>query len=76
MEKITLRQLTEEIERDGRTIAVGDFDSMSDFLFYFDVHYKPLLKELQENWSGDKSRSGKRFFAQDILSLFGEDGED
>ena len=61
----TLRQLAEQ---ENNEISAGEFESLNSFFSYFDIHYKPILEELQKSWHG--SDTAKRFFADDMLKLF------
>lgn len=65
---MTLRQLIEEAEQSGTIISSDKWGSMTDFLLYFDIHYKPLLEQLEREWAG--AEGAKRFFASDILEIF------
>jgi len=62
----TLRQLAKQ---ENNEISAGEFESLQSFFAYYDIHYKPILEELQKSWSGIDS--AKRFFADDMLKLFG-----
>lgn len=62
----TLRQLAEQ---QNTEISAGEFESLQSFFAYYDIHYKPILEELQKSWSGIDN--AKRFFADDMLALFG-----
>lgn len=61
----TLRQLAEQ----DNEISAGKFEDLQSFFFYYDQHYKPILQELAKSWSG--VYGAKRFFADDMLALFG-----
>lgn len=85
MEKITLRQLIEEAEQNGKTIEAGGFGSMADFFSYYDIHYKPLLEAMSEEYlkaetrgcTGDELEHQRMvsFLADDILAIL-KDKED
>ena len=62
----TLRQLAKQ---ENNEISAGEFESLQSFFYYYDIHYKPILEELQKSWSG--LDTAKRFFADDMLKLFG-----
>lgn len=62
----TLRQLAEQ---QNTEISAGEFEDLQSFFAYYDIHYKPILEELQKSWSG--TGTAKRFFADDMLALFG-----
>ena len=62
----TLRQLAKQ---ENNEISAGEFESLQSFFCYYDIHYKPILEELQKSWSGIDN--AKRFFAQDMLAMFG-----
>ena len=64
---ITLRQLAQQ---QNTEIIAGEFDSLDSFFAYYDIHYKPILEELQKSWSGNDC-TAKRFFADDMLAMFG-----
>jgi len=62
----TLRQLTEQ---QNTEISAGEFESLQSFFAYYDQHYKPILEELKKSWR--YQATAKRFFADDMLALFG-----
>ena len=64
----TLPQIICEVESAGTTIKAGSFECMTDFLNYFDVHYKPILEQLQKEWTAAKD--ARRFLADDLLAIF------
>ena len=73
MAQITLRQLIEKAESEDKIdIAAGNFDTMSNFLFYFDAHYKPILEKLDKEWVNEEG--AKRFIAGYLLEIFKQKG--
>ena len=48
---MTLQELAENAVKNGVKIESGQFGTIEDFFIYFNVHYKPLLKELQKEFS-------------------------
>ena len=72
-----------------KSIQIGQWDSFNDFKLYFDLHYKPLLKELVYcnnrtisevvHDMDDKKTRLLTFFFSDMLEAFSgldEDEED
>ena len=69
MANISLKEAAQIMERDhGYTIKIGNFGSFDEFLSYFNIHYKPLLKQLEEEWA--MATDVRRFFTDDMLSAF------
>lgn len=56
------------------SIISGNFESFSDFLYYFNVHYKPLLKDIRngENITPERKHI-LNFLADDFLKIFNEE---
>ena len=68
---MTLVQAARQIEQGGTKIKIGNFDSIEDFLSYFNAHYKPLLRKLEDEWAMEAHASpARRFFPSDILAAF------
>ena len=66
---ITLPQAAARIAREGEVIRMGsNFETFEDFKSYFDIHYKPILEELQKEWAG--ASDARRFLASDLLEIF------
>jgi len=63
---ITLRQLAKQ---ENNEISAGEFESLKSLFSYYDQHYKPILEELKKSWRYQDT--AKRFFADDMLALFG-----
>ncbi len=68
--RISLIEATRRIENDGEKICTGNFESFEDFINYFEIHYKPILKELEKEWAG--ADDARRFLASDLLEMFTE----
>ena len=68
---MTLVQAVRQIENGGTQIKIGDFDSFESFMDYFNVHYKPLLVRLADEWAMETDV--RRFFTNDMLSAFSEE---
>ena len=69
MATMTLKEAARIMERDhGCTIKIGNFENFDAFLSYFGAHYKPLLKQLAEEWA--MATDARRFFTDDILDAF------
>ena len=67
---MTLQELICSYERDGGKIYAGNYECATDFLMYFDIHYKPILEQLAKEWAG--ASDARRFLADDLLKLFQE----
>lgn len=67
---MTLAQAARQMEESGTQIKIGNFESFSDFMSYFEAHYKPLLERLAEEWA--MATDVRRFFTDDMLSAFSE----
>lgn len=70
---MTLAQAARHMEESGTQIKVGNFDTFTDFMLYFNAHYKPLLERLAEEWA--MAVDVRRFFTDDILSAFSENND-
>lgn len=70
---MTLAQAARHMEESGTQIKVGNFDTLADFMSYFNAHYKPLLERLAEEWA--MAVDVRRFFTDDILSAFSENND-
>lgn len=70
MKKLNLRQAMEKLHELGVEVDCGNFGTFSDFVSYYDAHYKPLLEQLSKDWS--MTDGAKRFIAGDMLKLFAE----
>lgn len=71
MEKkvISLREAVEILGEQGYVIKWGENCDLDGFFSYYDAHYKPLLEKESEVWA--KRGDAWRFFADDILEIFG-----
>lgn len=65
---MTLAQAARQMEESGTTVKIGNFDTFSDFMSYFNAHYKPTLERWQQ---GDHDRL-MGFFIDDMLTAFSE----
>ena len=84
----TLAQVANDIENgnnlheyynnDGATIKTGSFESFGDFLSYFDMHYRPMLKRIENGEDiSESDRHLLNFLASDLLAAFKtEDSEE
>ena len=70
---MTLQELAENAVKNGVKIESGQFGTIEEFFIYFNVHYKPLLKELQKEFSS--AEGAKKFLAGDILDILSAPAE-
>ena len=74
---MTLAQAARQMEESGTQIKVGNFDTFTDFMSYFGLHYKPLLEAISGGVAlDDKQRHLLNFFCDDMLSAFSESEPD
>ena len=73
MATMTLARAARQMEESGTQVKIGNFDTFADFMYYFGLHYKPLLEHISEGFipAQEKARL-LRFFADDMLSAFSE----
>ena len=71
-QKKTLAQVAKEVEsNDEVIIKSGNFESFTDFMAYYNIHYKPLLRAIRDGKAIDeKSRHLLNFLADDLLQMF------
>lgn len=70
MKKLNLRQAMEKLHELGVEVDCGNFGTFSDFITYYDAHYKTLLEKLRKEWMMEDGV--KLFIASDMLKLFAE----
>lgn len=56
------------------SINSGNFESFTDFLYYFNIHYRPLLEDIRngKNITSDRKHL-LNFLADDFLKIFNEE---
>lgn len=76
-ETVTLAEMAEQVENQGESLKVAQFEDFAAFRSYFNIHYRPLLERISNGEQiSDNDRHLLNFLASDLQEAFGETDED